>query len=72
MYEPSERIDYVTHPDKSPYRAEFGSLRGARWEGQIVCGHNPHLFARKVRNLRATGSSGNEIFEWDEVPRPDD
>ena len=70
-YEPSERIAIAKSRRENPYPAQFGSLGGVPWGGQIVCGHNPFLEARLVSNLRVeTDSSGHEQFVWDERPRP--
>ena len=51
----------------NPYPAKFGDLKGITWQGQISCGHNPHLFARLVDDLKAD-SLGN--VTWKERPRP--
>jgi hypothetical protein len=59
MYSPSEQIAYAKG-SFNPYPAQFGETTG-----QIVCGHNPMLYARKVRLLRADGDDG---FLWDELP----
>lgn len=54
-----ERLDYVSgRRNLSP--AEYGEHMG-----QIVCGDNPWLYARKVSNLRAVDY---EQFAWDERP----
>ncbi len=41
-FEPSERIAYIAAPQRNPYRAQFGTLHGAPWEGQI------HLWAQPL------------------------
>ncbi len=70
-YDPSERIAFAKSRKGNPYPARFGVLHGVPWEGEIVCGHNPWLEARLVRNLRADrDATGQERFVWDERPKP--
>lgn len=69
-YDPSEQIEVLLHPERNPYRAQFGSINGVQWEGQVICGHNPYLFARLVRGLRAVEIDGEEQFAWEEIDRP--
>ncbi len=70
-YDPSERIAFAKSRKGNPYRARFGVLHGVPWEGKIVCGYNPWLEARLVRNLRADrDATGEERFVWDERPIP--
>jgi hypothetical protein len=72
-YSISERIDYAKNRSFNPYPAEFMRVRGGvQWQGQIICGHNPWLFARLVDNLVATGESDDEDkVVWTERPKPD-
>ena len=67
----SERLSYATRKAQNPCAASFGTLGSVKWEGQITCGHNPHLFARLVDNftVRQNGD-GKEEAEWNERPRP--
>jgi hypothetical protein len=45
--------------------AEFLIIEGMRCTGQIICGHNPWLFARLVDNLIInTNADGNETASW--------
>jgi hypothetical protein len=70
-YNFSERIAYASNPKRNPYPAQFNSTNGARWLGQITCGHNPWLFARKVENLRIKDDNENEeSVTWNELPMP--
>lgn len=46
----------------NPYRASFGEHQGI-----IECGHNPHLYARKVDGLE-NGHAGK--VRWVERPQP--
>jgi len=47
------------------YPAEFLIIEGMRCTGQIICGHNPWLFARLVDNLIInTHADGNETASW--------
>ena len=71
LYKPSEMIAYTRNKKDNPYPATFGFINGVPWTGQIICGHNPYLFARKVDNLRIeTDDSGCEKPVWDERPIP--
>lgn len=64
-YEPEDQIAQAKYNNPhNPYRAE-------KHRGKIVCGHNPHLFARKVNNFRfERGDDGEGRTSWDEVPLP--
>ncbi len=71
LYDPSERIAFIKDRGRNPYPAQFGSLGGVPWTGEIVCGHNPWLEARIVDNLRAVkDGEGAEQFDWNERPKP--
>jgi len=72
-YSISEQIAYAKNRSFNPYPAEFMPVRGGvQWQGQIICGHNPWLFARLVDNLVATGESDDEDkVVWTERPKPD-
>ena len=76
-----EQLAFLSDPSSNPYPATYGTVRvkdgtGERnvpWEGQIMCGHNPYLYARRVNNLRLGEGSypdGSRQLEWDEIPRP--
>jgi hypothetical protein len=70
-YSVSEKIDYAKARQLNPYPAEFASVNGVRWKGQITCGHNPWLFARLVDGLVATGEPDDEdSVVWTERSRP--
>jgi hypothetical protein len=70
-YAISEQISYAKNRSFNPYPAWFVPLEGIPWEGQIICGHNPRLFARLVDNLQATGEPNEESkVVWSERPRP--
>jgi hypothetical protein len=70
-YNFSERIAYASNPKRNPYPAEFSRVKGTRWLGQITCGHNPWLFARKVENLHTIDNNENEeSVSWNEIPIP--
>ena len=67
----SERLYYAAYRKHNPYLAEYGTLRGARWLGQITCGQNPHLRARLVDNLKVErDADGEEQITWTKRPRP--
>ncbi|MFP6888323.1 MAG: hypothetical protein VCF07_00995, partial [Nitrospinota bacterium] len=55
----------------NPYPAEFNKIKGVTWEGQIICGHNPYIYARLVEGLKVeTDREGNENLKWNERPPP--
>lgn len=62
----AEKVDW--RPRKGshkPYAAEFQRIDGVPWEGEIICGHNPHLRARLVDNLIiGTDAKGKETASW--------
>ena len=66
-YSLSERLGYANNRSFNPYPAEFESFSGVSFEGRIHCGHNPWLYARKVKNLRvADRNSDHEQLLWSE------
>jgi hypothetical protein len=55
----------------NPYPAEFVSINGVRWQGEMLCGHNPYLRARLVDDLAVERNvDGKEILSWKERPQP--
>jgi hypothetical protein len=67
-----EKIRWAIRPDENPYPAMYNTVGGVRWEGQILCGHNPFLFARLVDELRVEQTpDGTERAVWVERPLPD-
>lgn len=79
-YRFSERLRYVRQPGENPYPAEFDikwvvvderGRKGPMRTGRIFCGHNPHLYARKVTDIEAQrDGQGNERLCWTEIPIP--
>ena len=65
-----EMASYAKDASTNPYPAEFHRVRGVPWHGRIHCGGNPHLYARKVKNLRTVQDGGEVKLEWDEIPMP--
>lgn len=57
---------------KNPYPAQFGiTTDGHPWDGEITCGHNPHLYARLVDDLRFDETAGQRpTARWKERERP--
>lgn len=77
-YGAADKLDFMAHASENPYPARFGTftredgLTGP-WEGQVIAGHNPYLFARIVDNLRVgdgTYRDGSPKLEWDERANP--
>ncbi len=76
-YTPDEMLAAARqHNAHNPYPAKFGTVsvnvRGERlqvpWEGEVICGHNPWLAARKARVWPLGDGSGN--VRWEDDPRP--
>lgn len=66
-YSLRERFCWTFNPKANPYPAQFGStIAGGTWEGEIICGHNPHLRARLVDDL--TIEDNHAV--WTERERP--
>jgi hypothetical protein len=72
-YSLSERLAVAEHNGRNnPYPARYGDINGAPWEARIYCGHNPHLYARLVDNLRVEiDENGEEKLNWKERPIPE-
>lgn len=61
----SEKMAWRLRKCSQPYRAEFQTIEGVPWEGEIICGHNPYLRARLVDELIVTkDGEGREIASW--------
>jgi hypothetical protein len=56
----------------NPYPARFGNLdNNIPWLGEVHCGHNPWLHARRVRNFQVViEDDGTKQTRWEEIPRP--
>jgi len=67
----SEKIAYAKNKKNNPYPAQFNRINGVAFEGQINCGHNPHLYGRLVSNLSIEiDEDENEKLNWEEIPVP--
>jgi hypothetical protein len=62
-----ERVHWTFNLKENPYRAQFGTIGGIPWSGEIVCGDNPFLKARLVDDLVVDGENN---VTWTECPRP--
>ena len=61
----SEKVAWRLLKRHQPYRAEYPTIEGVPWRGQIICGHNPWLLARLVDDLSInTGVGGEELVTW--------
>jgi hypothetical protein len=62
----AERLVYATERNdwSYPYRAHLPDWNGRNWEGQLVCGENPYLYARIVEHLVV---GAGEALHWSEV-----
>jgi hypothetical protein len=69
-YTPAEWLAWAK-TGTPPYHATLGELGGHTWEGEVSCGHNPYLYARKVDDLRfRAGADGAPKPHWKERARP--
>jgi len=68
QYSLSELAGYANNYAFNPYPAEYERVEGVRHTGYISCGHNPHLYARLVKDLKIQGSYGDEVVTWTEEP----
>jgi len=67
----SEKVAWRLRKQSQPYAAKFLMIEGVRWEGQIICGHNPWLCARLVDNLIIDiGADGKETASWNDRNTP--
>ena len=72
---PAEMMAYAANKEENPYPAQFNSvnvkgLGTVQWANQIICGHNPYIFARKVDDLRVEGDdTGQGKPVWNERRR---
>lgn len=59
-----ERLRYAKNKKSCPYKAELQ-------QGEIIiCGHNPWLEARLVKNVQINSDKdGNEKLMWQEIDR---
>ncbi len=81
-YTPEEMLAALPPQGHNPYRATYGSIRvydhgvpiTVPYSGQLVCGHNPYLYARPVSALRVghgTYADGSRRLTWQDRPRPE-
>jgi hypothetical protein len=62
-----EKIAWRLSKRTQIYPAEFQTMEGVRWTGEIICGHNPWLRARLVDNLIIeTDAESKETASWDD------
>jgi hypothetical protein len=57
----SERLHYAGRKF-NPYPARLE-------DGEIFCGHNPYLHARRVDDCHVVGEPGNEKLIWKKIPK---
>jgi len=76
-YTPDEMLEAFRQGGHNPYPARYGTAEiddpsgngrrlRAKWTGQIYCGHNPWLHARRASVW--TGDDGG--IEWKDDPAP--
>jgi hypothetical protein len=79
QYSPDEMVEAIRRRGHQPYPARFSTVRvdpdgrgrsyTVRWEGEVFCGANPFLLARKARVWPAADGSG--AVHWEDDPRPE-
>ena len=70
-YCPSDKLRVARDGRDRVYPAEFSRIGDVPWDGEIICGHDPFLRARRVRKLRLVETDmENTRLQWDEVQRP--
>ncbi len=65
-----DQYSFAKHPKQTPYPAEYAGhpqLPQVKWQGRIVCGHNPYLKVRKVNDLEVIN---DRQVNWQELPEP--
>ena len=71
MYSPGERLSYANNRKFNPYPARFSSIGRVPWSGEIICGANPWLWARKVDIVKVENRGREEErLLWSELPKP--
>jgi hypothetical protein len=66
-YSLGERVEYAKSKKSNPYRAYLGTYKGAHCLWEVYCGHNPHLYARIVSDLKVEiNRNGKETLTWKE------
>ena len=61
------QIGYARNEKNYPYPAEFVKLNGVPFDGEIICGHNPFLLARRVYDFHChTDEYGEKRLAWTE------
>jgi hypothetical protein len=76
-FDPVDMLEASRPGGNNPYPAHLGTCRAIRedgttsqveWQGEVLCGHNPHLVARQARVWRDGGATGSVC--WEDLPRP--
>jgi hypothetical protein len=77
-----EQIAYAKRRSNNPYPAQYGTIRisgsddlgmptNGPWQAQIICGHNPWLYARLIHDVVAyVDKSGSHHLRWKERVSP--
>jgi hypothetical protein len=69
FYSHAEKLALAAMNKKNPYPAIYVEIKGVPYEGQIICGSNPSIYGRKVRNLQILDNNRNKKkITWEEIP----
>jgi hypothetical protein len=66
---PHEKLIAAFNQKANPYPAQFATIGGIPWHGEVTCGHNPFLRARLVDNL-LIDDQGEPKWEERPIPAP--
>ena len=71
-YSSIEKLRVAKDSRANPCPADFAEANGSPWLAEALCGTNPWLRARKVKNLRAAeeGEISTAGLVWEESIRP--
>jgi hypothetical protein len=75
-YDATDKLSALTH---NPYKAHLGTIQvkvsgrshRAKWQGEVICGHNPFLHARLVDGLRTSSDDAVAGLTWTDRARPE-
>lgn len=65
------KMTYARNKKYNPHSATHHKINSIFWHDRIICGNQPCLYGRKVRNLELSNNDENkEILKWEELPIP--
>lgn len=70
FYSIHEKLLYSAQAKSNPYPSRFEEVNGNPYLGRIICGEDPIVYARLVKNLWIDNSSGIDVLKWEEQDIP--